>query len=99
MINSFLSGLIEFFKGFLALLLSPIDSIITEYLPDFADMLSYVGDFFNTILGFIPWILSWLNIPVLVVGFVISYYIAKITISFLVHEIKIIVAWWDRIVA
>lgn len=99
MINSLLNGLIEFFKGFLNLILGPIDNLIVQYLPDFSDMLDYVGNFFNIILGFIPWILSWLHIPAIVLGFVLSYWIAKLTLSFLIHEIKLVVAWWDRIVA
>lgn len=78
-------------------LLAPIDTLINTYLPSFSAVLQNFSSFINTILGFFPWILSWFHIPTLLLEFVVGYYIAKLTISVAVHELKIILAWYRKL--
>lgn len=99
MINSILNGLIEFFTTLLNILLLPLDTAIQTFLPDFSDVLSLFNDFVDQVLGFFPWILSWFNIPDLVLTLAVGWIIGKISISIAVYTIKLVVAWWDRLVA
>lgn len=81
------------------LLMTPIDSFINAYIPSVATGLEYVGNFFNYIIGFIPWIMSWFNLPTLFIELIIAYYVFKLTVPLLVHTFKLIISWWEAIVS
>lgn len=98
MINAILNGLLDFVISLISVLLAPIDLLITNNIPAFADILQSFGDFISTILGFIPWILSWFHIPGALIAFVCTYFIAKLTISIVVHEVKLTLAWYRKLV-
>lgn len=98
MINAILNGLLSFAINMINLLLTPIDSIISSSLPDFAEVLTSFNGFIDSIIGFFPWILSWFHIPIFLLTFVCSYLIAKLSISIVVHEGKILLAWYRKLV-
>lgn len=98
MINAILGGLIDLVMFLVNLLLAPIDMLINEYLPSVATGLQYINDFFDYILSFIPYILSWFNIPTLFIELVIAYYVFKLTVPFIVHTVKLALAWYEKII-
>lgn len=94
MVNAFLNGLFNLIISIVEVLLLPIDTILNNTLPQFSEVLGLFSNFLNYILSFIPWGLSWFNIPTFVLTFVVLYIIAKLTISSAVHIIKLALAWW-----
>ncbi len=98
MINAILGGLINLVIFLVNLLLTPIDMLINEYLPSVSTGLQYINDFFDYILSFIPWIISWFNIPTLFIELVIAYYVFKLTVPFIVHTVKLALAWYEKII-
>ena len=98
MINAILNGILDFVFSLISILLSPIDALISSTIPSFSQVLTDFGSFISTILGFIPWILSWFNIPIALLTFVAYYFIAKLSISIVVHEIKVALAWYRKLV-
>ena len=73
MINAILNGLLNAVFALISILLAPIDAVISSALPSFSEVLTSFGNFITQILGVIPWVLSWFNIPVALLAF-ISYY-------------------------
>lgn len=98
MINGILNGILNFVFGLISILLTPIDTLISSSFPSFTQILTDFGNFITQILGVIPWVLSWFNIPVALLAFVAYYAISKITVSIVVHEIKLILAWYRKLV-
>lgn len=97
MINAILKGLFSLVIGLVNLILTPIDSAISLALPSVAEALSAVGGFFNWICSFIPYLMSWLNLPQWFLTFVIGYWTFKLTVPLVIHTVKLAIAWYDKI--
>lgn len=97
MINSILKGLLSFIISLISVVMAPLDSALNTLLPQFSDVLTMFGNFIDRILSIIPWALSWFNIPIALLSFVCAYLIAKITISSMVHEVKLALAWYRKL--
>lgn len=97
MINKFLLGLMSFIVSIISVVTAPIDTALNTLLPQFSDVLQMFSDFIDRILAIIPWALSWFHIPYGLISFVCLYLIAKITVSMGVHEIKLALAWYRKL--
>lgn len=97
MINAIIRGLLHFIIAMISLLMAPLDNALNTLLPSFSDALTLFGNFIDRILSIIPWALSWFNIPVALLTFVCAYLVSKITISTMVHEIKLALAWYRKL--
>lgn len=94
MIDAIISGILNFFSSILGALVAPLDSAISTYLPDVANLLETFASFISYILGFIPWVLSYFHIPAYILGVVVGWAIAKIWINLGAHTFKVMLAWW-----
>lgn len=94
MINAIINGVLSFVSGLLSLILAPIDVLIETAIPSFADVLDSFGSFIDQILGIIPWVLSWFNIPMALLTMTLVWLISKIGLLLATHTTKIILAWW-----
>lgn len=94
LINAIINGVLSFVSGLLSLVLLPIDTLISQYLPDFSEVLANFGLFIDEILGIIPWVLSWFNIPFALLQLVLGWAISKILLLLGTHIFKLTLAWW-----
>lgn len=94
MIDGIISGILNFFSTILSALVSPIDGLISTYLPDVENALEAFAGFISYILGIIPWVLSYFHIPTHVLQLAVGWAIAKIVLNFLAHGTKVVLAWW-----
>lgn len=94
MVNALLNGIFNLVIGLVNTLLLPLDTLIQTTIPGFSQVLGYVENLITLLVGFIPWILSWFNFPIVVLTWVASFYIAKFTLTLFVHPIKLALAWW-----
>lgn len=97
MINAILKGIFTLVIKLVSLLLLPIDTAINAALPGVASALNYVSNFFTYILQFVPWILSWFNLPSIFITFVVGYWTFKLTVPLAIHTVKLALAWYDKI--
>lgn len=97
MIRAIINGIFNLVLALVEVILAPIDSLITQFLPGLSDVLNYIGQFFNYILQFIPWICSWLHLPTWLITFVIAYYVFKLSVPLLVHTAKLAISWYNRL--
>lgn len=97
MVNALLKGLLNFIISLISVVMAPLDTALNTLLPSFSDVLTLFGNFIDRILSIIPWALSWFHIPTALLSFVCLYLIAKITISVGVHEIKLALAWYRKL--
>lgn len=97
MTGALLTGLINFVINLVSVILLPLDTALNNLLPSFSNALTLFGNFIDNILNIIPWVLSWFHIPYELLVFVCGYIVAKSTISLMVHELKIALAWYRKI--
>lgn len=97
LINAILNGFLNLVITLVGILLYPIDYAINSTFPSFTEVLTGFGNFLDQILLSIPWILSWFHIPQFLLAFICSYFIGKLTVSLVVHELKIALAWYRKI--
>lgn len=97
MIKAILKGIFKLIIALVNLILLPIDSLINSAFPSIASAISYIDSFFNHILSFIPWIMSWLHLPSIFITFVVGYFTFKLTLPLAVHTIKLALKWYDKL--
>lgn len=94
MINKLLKGLFSVVIGLVETILSPIQTLIDNAVPQLDDVFSLFSQFLTFIGNFVFWVLSWFHIPQFLFVAVIGIIVAKITIGKLVHIVKLALAWW-----
>lgn len=97
MVNAIINGILNLIQVLVTIVLLPLDTLISSALPSFNDVLGLVQDFITTIVGFIPWILSWFNFPMVILTYISLYFVFKLSMSITTHGIKLALAWWDKL--
>ena len=97
MINKLLMGIIKLIISLVSVILYPIDALITTLLPDLAESLSSVGEFFQIISQSIGWVISATGISNKTILVVIMYYTFKLTAPLMFYMIKLALKWYNRL--
>lgn len=97
MINAILTGIIKLIVSLVSIILLPIDALITSLLPDLADALSSVGEFFQIISQSLGWVISATGISNKTILVIVIYYTFKLTAPLLVYMIKLAIKWYDKL--
>lgn len=97
MINAILTGIFNIIISLVQVLLAPIDLLISNYLPDLANVLTAINQFLTLITSSIGWVLSCLGIPSSVINLLILYYTFKLTVPYLVHLVKLALKWYNTL--
>lgn len=97
MINAILTGIFNVVTKFISVLLLPINLLVTNMLPDFNNMLSYVASFFNTCLTYVGFIIDSTFISPEVISFLILFWVFKLTFPLAVYAIKLVVKWYNNL--
>lgn len=94
MIKAILSGLIKLIISLVSIFLTPINDLITTYMPSLGNALSSIGSFLAICVSSIGWVISALGIPPVVIELLVAFYTFKLTVPLLVHAIKLAVKWY-----
>lgn len=97
MINAILTGIFNLIIGLVNTILLPIEAIISNYIPSLDSAFSMVAMLFENLVNFIPWVISWTGLNSTIIGLIVSYFTFKLTVPFLVHTIKLAIAWYDKL--
>lgn len=97
MINAILTGIFKIVTKLIALLLLPINLLITNYLPNFNNMLSSVSSFFRLPIQYIGFITDSLFLSSETISFLILFWTFKLTFPLLVSAIKLVVKWYNNL--
>ncbi|MCX4364267.1 MAG: hypothetical protein OSJ70_00650 [Bacilli bacterium] len=97
MINALLKGIFSLVIGLVNVLLSPIDALIAKVFPSIDYGLTAIGSFFDWVLGFIPWAISYFNFPQAFLTMFVGYMTFKYTVPLGVHTVKLAIKWYDKI--
>lgn len=97
MINAILKGIFKLVTSLVTVLLSPIDTIITNALPTLSGALTAIGTFLNTITSALGWVLSVFGLSSECLSLIVVYFTFKLTVPIVVSSIKLAIRWYDKI--
>lgn len=97
MINAILTGVFNVIISLVSVILSPIDSIISSYLPDVSNGISAIGQLFATIGTSIAWGISLVGIGSECIALIVTYYVFKLTVPILFYLIKLALSWYNKL--
>lgn len=97
MINAILTGIFNVIISLVNVILSPIDTLISTYLPDLANGISAIGQLFATIGTSIGWAISLTGISNACISLIVTYYVFKLTVPMFFYLIKLALAWYNKL--
>lgn len=97
MINAILTGIFNVVISLVSVILSPIDTLISTYLPDLANGISAIGQLFSTIGTSIGWAISLTGISSECISLIVTYYVFKLTVPMFFYLIKLALAWYNKL--
>lgn len=97
MINKLLMGIFKIIISLVSLLLTPIDNLISQFLPGLDDAFTMIGDLVQQLCNVVPWVMSWLGVSSVVVSLLVSYLTFKMSVPIVVHTVKLALKWYDKL--
>lgn len=97
MIGKILSGIFSLIMGLVTVILSPIDLLIAEYLPDLNSGLNYVNNLFSFINGVIGYCVDASGITDIAIGLVVAYWVFVLTVPLTFSSIKLALKWYNSL--
>lgn len=97
MINKLLMGIFKIIISLVSLLLTPIDNLISQFLPGLDDAFTMIGNLVQQLCNVVPWVMSWLGVSSLVVSLLVSYLTFKMSVPIVVHTVKLALKWYDKL--
>ena len=97
-LNKIYQGFINLFINLIYVLLTPIVNLIYFVFPDFNSYIPLISDFFDIVTKFILYIIDLSMIHPFVWAFLLGSIIYRITYSYLLSFVKILIKWWHYLV-
>lgn len=97
MIKALLSGIFKLIISLVNLLLLPIDTLISNYLPSLSDALEYITQFFSKIGELIPFVISYFGLNSTVLSIIVAIITFILTVPILVNTVKLALAWYNKL--
>lgn len=97
MIAKIFTFLFDLVISLVQVLLSGIDSIIAQFLPQVSDALNMVSALFTNVLDFIPWVMSWMGLNSTVTTLAVAVFTFELTVPLLIHTVKLAIKWYDKL--
>lgn len=97
MINAILTGIFNIIISLVQTILTPIDNIISQFIPGLDSAFEMVALLFDNLVNFIPWVISFTGLNSTIIGLIVSYFTFRLTVPLMIHTVKLAVAWYDKL--
>lgn len=97
MINAMLKGIFKLIISLVSVILTPIDNLILQLLPDLSNALTAVGNFLNLIGTSIGWAISVTGLSNETLSLIVVYFTFKLTAPMMFYVIKLALNWYNRL--
>ena len=97
MIKAIIKGIFKLVLALVNLILLPIDTIISNYLPSVASAIDKVSAFFNWVTNLIPWGVSWFGLSSTTISLFVAYITFELTVPLLIHTVKLAIKWYNAL--
>lgn len=97
MIKAIIKGIFKLVLSLVNLILLPIDTLISNYLPSVSNAIDTVSSFFNWVASLIPWGISWFGLSSTTISLFVAYITFELTVPLLIHTVKLALQWYDKL--
>lgn len=97
MINKLLMGVFKIIISLVNLLLTPINLLISNYLPSVSSAIGLIRNLFQTMFTYIGWVVDSTFISSDTIALIIACLTLKFTIPLAINAIKIAIKWYNNI--
>lgn len=97
MINALLTGVFNVILSLVDVVLSPIDLLIKQFLPDLGTAISSIGGMFNIVGNVMGFIVSLTGLSSTALSLIVMYYTFKLTVPVLVSAVKQAIKWYNAL--
>ena len=97
MIKAIINGIFNLIISFVGVLLSPIDTLITNNLPGLTSAINAVGSFLSTCTSAIGWVLSCFGLSSNCLSLIVIYFTFKLTVPLLIYVFKLAIKWYHML--
>ena len=97
MIQALLNGIFTLITNLVSLILTPIDLLIENALPDLQTGLNAIGSFLSICVSSVGWVLSVFGLSSTCLSLIVLYFVFKLTLPLLVHTIKLAIKWYNAL--
>lgn len=97
MINFLLKGVLALIIGLVNIVLTPIDLVISQFLPDLSGAISAVGSLFNLVGQSLGFCVSLTGLSSEALSLIVLFYTFKLTVPLLVSSVKSAIKWYKAL--
>lgn len=97
MINALLKGIMSLIMNLVGVLLSPIDLLIQNFLPDLSGAINAIGSLFNLVSNTLGFCVSLTGLSSATLSLIVLYFTFKLTVPLLVSTIKTAIKWYNAL--
>lgn len=97
MINKLLMGVFKLVIGLVNVILTPINLLITNYLPDLSNALALIRQLFNTAFTYIGWVLDSMFVSRETISLLIAVLTMRLTIPLAINAVKMAIKWYNAL--
>ena len=94
---TFINVILGMIFALVSIILTPINLLISEFIPALDDAFLAVGDLFSYITDSLGWAISVTGLSGWALSLIASYYVAKFMIPSGVYTFKLAVRWWSTL--
>lgn len=97
MIKAIIKGIFKIIISLTSALLTPIDALIENLLPDLSSAINAVGQFFNLASNTLGFCVSCLGLSSTAINILILYFTFKLSAPLVVYAIKLAIKWYNAL--
>lgn len=97
MINKLLMGVFKLVISLVNVILTPINLLITNYLPDLSNALALIRQLFNLAFTYIGWVLDSMFVSRETISLLIAVLTMRLTIPLAISAVKLAIKWYNAL--
>lgn len=97
MARAIVKGFLKVIISLTGILLSPIDNLISSFIPGLSNIFQAIGGFFTIVSSSLGWVISLTGLSSTALSFIVIYYTFKLTAPIASYMIKLAIKWYNAI--
>lgn len=97
MAKAIVKGFLKVIISLTSVLLSPLDSLISSFIPGLSNVFNAIGGFFTLISQSLGWVVSLSGLSTTALSFIVIYFTFKLTAPIGAYMIKLAIKWYNAI--
>lgn len=97
MINAILKGIMSMITGLVTVILTPIDAVITSYLPQMEASFEAINQMFTLASNYVGFAVSMTGLDNDTLSLIVMYYTFKLSVPLIISTVKLAIKWYDKI--